>query len=118
MFARRDTLTIVSGSRLEALFSGRWENQLLRDAKGRVFMDVEPLVFRKILEYLYMLKVAGEVDTSLEPPSVPVEMKSSFDQYIAYFALKISNTATMSKNIIVFDARDVVVVEEDIVNTK
>ena len=24
MFARRDTLTVVKGSRLEALFSGRW----------------------------------------------------------------------------------------------
>ena len=31
MFARRDTLTAIQGSRLEALFSGRWENKLLRD---------------------------------------------------------------------------------------
>eukprot|EP00957_Ditylum_brightwellii_P189561 14429583-Ditylum_brightwellii.AAC.2 len=31
LFSRRDTLTGVEGSRLEALFSGRWENQLLRD---------------------------------------------------------------------------------------
>jgi hypothetical protein len=53
MFARRDTLMIVKGSRLEALFSGRWENQLFRDAQGRVFMDVDPCLFRKILECIW-----------------------------------------------------------------
>ena len=88
MFAQRDTLTAVCGSRLEALFSGRWENQLLRDTKRRVFMDVELLVFRKILECLYMLKVAGRADASLELPSVSPEMKPSFDQYIAFFDLQ------------------------------
>ena len=58
LFARRDTLTVVKGSRLEALFSGRWKNQLLRDESGRVFMDVDPSMFKKILEYLYMVKIS------------------------------------------------------------
>ena len=55
IFACRDTLTVVKSCRLEALFSGRWENQLLRDDQGRVFMDVDPKSFKKILEYLYMV---------------------------------------------------------------
>eukprot|EP00979_Chaetoceros_neogracilis_P002509 scaffold433_cov260-Chaetoceros_neogracile.AAC.36 len=49
------SISMCASSRLEALFSGRWENQLLRDDQGRVFMDVDPKSFKKILEYLYMV---------------------------------------------------------------
>lgn len=34
---RRGTLTQKKGTLLEALFSGRWERQLLRDSRGFVF---------------------------------------------------------------------------------
>jgi len=85
MFARRDTLTIVTGSRLEALFSGRWENQLLRDSTGRVFIDVNFDVFKKILEYLYMVKISDDV-----PPLPVIEesKKEMFEFYINFFKLR------------------------------
>ena len=51
-------------------------------------MDMEPLLFRKILEYLYMPKVSGGEDASLELPSVSPEMKPSFVQYIDFFVLQ------------------------------
>ena len=35
MYAVRETLTKINGSRLEALFSGRWEDKLLRDELSR-----------------------------------------------------------------------------------
>eukprot|EP00979_Chaetoceros_neogracilis_P012637 scaffold3389_cov188-Chaetoceros_neogracile.AAC.12 len=87
MFARRDTLTVVKSSRLEALFSGRWENQLLRDDQGRVFMDVDPKSFKKILEYLYMMKISEDNDA---PPmsEVDVSMKDMFDSYLDFFKLR------------------------------
>jgi hypothetical protein len=88
MFARRDTLAIVKGSRLEALFSGRWENQLLRDKKGRVFMDVNVDVFKKILEYLYMVKISNDVPPL---PSVDESMKDMFNLYIKFFKLQSSD---------------------------
>lgn len=34
---QRGTLTRWEGTRLEALFSGRWEKMLLRDGDGRIF---------------------------------------------------------------------------------
>ena len=34
MYSTRETLTKIKGSRLEALFNGRWEDKLLRDEKG------------------------------------------------------------------------------------
>ncbi len=39
MDIRRSTLTICEGSRLEALFPGRWEKALRRDASGRTFIE-------------------------------------------------------------------------------
>jgi hypothetical protein len=87
MFARRDTLTIVEGSRLEALFSGRWENQLLRDSKGRIFLDLNPLAFRKILEYLYILKIKDEEDDNPGLPYVSKDIKLDFDEHMDFLAL-------------------------------
>eukprot|EP00979_Chaetoceros_neogracilis_P012632 scaffold3389_cov188-Chaetoceros_neogracile.AAC.7 len=88
LFARRDTLAVVKGSRLEALFSGRWENQLLRDKKGRVFMDVNADVFKKILEYLYMVKISNDVPPL---PSIDESMKDMFNLYIKFFKLQSSD---------------------------
>ena len=87
IFARRDTLTVVKSSRLEALLSGRWENQLLRDDQGRVFMDVDPKSFKKILEYLYMVKILEDGDS---PPMSDVDesTKDMFDSYLDFFKLR------------------------------
>ena len=43
--AKRSTLTQIQGSRMEALFSGRWEKKLMRDGQGRIFLDVDPICF-------------------------------------------------------------------------
>ncbi len=59
MRALRETLTLVKGSRLEVLFGGRWESKLLRDEEGCVFFDLNPRFFKKILGYLYLVKVHG-----------------------------------------------------------
>eukprot|EP00979_Chaetoceros_neogracilis_P003672 scaffold652_cov188-Chaetoceros_neogracile.AAC.18 len=87
MFARRDTLTVVKSSRLEALFSGRWENQLLRDDQGRVFMDVDPKSFKKILEYLYMVKISENGDAP-SMSKVDESKKDMFDLYLDFFKLQ------------------------------
>ena len=56
MYALRETLTKIKGSRLEALFSGRWEDQLLHDDKGRVFIDMDARYFKKIVEHLELME--------------------------------------------------------------
>ena len=86
MFARRDTLTVVKSSRLEALFSGRWENQLLRDDHGRVFMDVDPNSFKKILDYMYMVKISEDGDVPMS--EVDESMKDMVDSYLDFFKLR------------------------------
>ena len=85
LFARRDTLTVVKGSRFEALFSGRWENQLLRDSKGTIFIDFDPAIFKKILEYLYMVKISEDVSPL---PTVDEPLKDMFEFYIKTLNLR------------------------------
>ena len=85
---------IVMGSHLEALFSGRWENQLFRDAQGRVFMDVDPCLFRKILEYVYRVKLSVGSDELPPLPSVPKGKQSSFRAYVDFIALRSKDVAS------------------------
>uniref|UniRef100_A0A7S2HRP4 TLDc domain-containing protein n=1 Tax=Zooxanthella nutricula TaxID=1333877 RepID=A0A7S2HRP4_9DINO len=48
----RRTLTCLLDSRLAELFSGRWDAALPRDADGRIFLDLDPVQFRAILDWL------------------------------------------------------------------
>lgn len=53
----RSTLTLVDGSGLSAIFSGRWEKRLPRDAEGRIFLDEDPYVFQTFMAYLQSVQV-------------------------------------------------------------
>ena len=66
MSVTRDTLTQIKGTRLEALFSGRWEKRLPRDGGGRVFLDINPRCFGVVVDYLNERKIA--------PPDCSPEM--------------------------------------------
>lgn len=55
----RSTLTLIKGSRLAALFSGRWDKKLPRDSSGRVFLDVNPVCFKAVVKYLNQLKISS-----------------------------------------------------------
>jgi hypothetical protein len=45
-------LARFKGTKLEALFSGRWDQRLQNDSAGRIFLDVNPLCFQAIVDYL------------------------------------------------------------------
>lgn len=67
--AKRSTLTQIVGSKLEALFSGRWEKKLQRDSHGRIFLDVDPLCFEAIVDYLNDMLISSK-DSPPSPPTV------------------------------------------------
>lgn len=83
MIARRGILTAIKGSRLEVLFSGRWENKLLRDEDGRVFMDLDPVVFKSLLDRLFIVKMNPSAKIALENDMLSFYMK--------YFVEPVSN---------------------------
>ena len=52
----RGTLTHFSGSRLAALFSGQWDDKLPRDRRGRIFLDLPPHCFKKLVNWIVLAK--------------------------------------------------------------
>ena len=71
---KRLTLTQLKGTRLEALFSGRWNKKLQRDHNGRIFLHVDHICFQVIVDYLNEPKISPEGHPP-EPPSVDDEHK-------------------------------------------
>ena len=91
MHALRETLTKIKGSRLEALFSGRWEDKLLRDEQGRVFLDMDVRYFKKIMDHLHSMKTSkeGNDDEILNWPRLSDKHEQNIlDLYIDLFHLR------------------------------
>jgi len=84
--AKRSTLTRLKGTRMEALFSGRWDKKLQRDSNGQIFLDVNPLCFQAIVDYLNELAISSE-DNPPRPPSVDDEHKHIFQQHLELLGL-------------------------------
>ena len=83
---RRETLTQLPGTRLAALFSGRWEDCLLRDKKRRIFLDVNPRLFQKIVDFHNSMKIAPP-DDPVELPDVAAEDQATFRRLCDFFGL-------------------------------
>ena len=71
---RREKLCQIEGSRLEALFCGRWDKKLPRDSKGRIFLNVNPTCFQIIVDYLNELAISS-------PDNLPTEPRFEDDCY-------------------------------------
>jgi len=50
---RRKHMTLVEGTTLASLFSGRWDRRFVRDGDSRVFLDVCPAAFEAIQDAIY-----------------------------------------------------------------
>jgi len=86
--ARRGTLCQLKGTRLEALFCGRWDKKLQRDNSGRIFLDVKGDCFQAIVDYLNELVISGEDDIP-KPPMVDDEHKQYLDCQLAIFGINV-----------------------------
>ena len=84
--AKRSTLTRITGTRFEALFSGRWDKVLQRDSHGRIFLDVNPACFRAIVDHLNEMIISSE-DTPPDPPSVDDEHNQILQDHLELFDL-------------------------------
>jgi hypothetical protein len=65
---KRSVLTQFPDSKLTVLFSGRWDKKLLRDKKNHIFLDVDPVCFQIILDYLTQ---CSELPGDAPLPSLP-----------------------------------------------
>ena len=65
--ARRGVLCQLKGTKVEALFSGRWDKKLQRDSSGRIFLDVNGDCFQAVVDYLNELVISAEEEQPLPP---------------------------------------------------
>jgi len=101
--AKRGTLSFIQGSRLQVIFSGRWENKLLRDNKGRVFLDVDPYYFGKLLDRLYIYKLLKNnnddtVDEIVQVPKLQPNEQENFEIYWNFFFGVAEKVTTFKSN--------------------
>ena len=82
----RETLTQFPDTRLAALFSGRWENCLVRDKNNRIFLDVNPKCFQKILSYHQLCKIAAP-ESLPDLPTMPDDMQHIMEKQLEFFGL-------------------------------
>ena len=83
---KRSTLTQMRDTRLETLFSGRWDKKLLRDSHGHIVLDVNPTCFGAIIDYLTEMMISSK-DSPPSPPSVDDEHKYILQQQLKLFRL-------------------------------
>ena len=87
--AKRGTLCQLKGTRLEALFSGRWDKKLQRDGSGRIFLDVNGDCFQAIVDFLNEMTISSEEHPSEPPTMIDVGYKQVLVQYLELFGLRI-----------------------------
>eukprot|EP00957_Ditylum_brightwellii_P209581 15362331-Ditylum_brightwellii.AAC.1 len=93
--ARRETLIYKKGTMIEALFSGRWDKEIQRDAFDQIFLDVNPECFQRIINYLSMLKSSLEEDLS-QYLQVDKDLQLIFDHTMTYFGIEHPPSSTES----------------------
>eukprot|EP00329_Picozoa_sp_Boothbay-MS584-11_P001012 19277_4 len=87
---RSTVVELAPRSKLAALFSGRWDGRLLKDKKGKIFLDVNPDVFRTMLECLaaYKRKQEGpDRGGAMEAPIVAEDLQVVMDRLLEHFEL-------------------------------
>ena len=94
--AKRGTLCQLKGTRMEALFCGRWDKKLQRDGSGRIFLDVNGDCFQAIVDYLNELAISSEEDTP-HYPTVGGENGPMLHDYLQLFGLPLSTLIRESK---------------------
>lgn len=84
---KRSTLCLAEGSVIAALFSGNWDDGQHRDSQGRPFLDVDPYIFDKIVNFLRQKAIEGP-DRPAPRPIIAPEKALEFDAVVDYYGLK------------------------------
>jgi hypothetical protein len=87
VMVKRSILTLLPDSKLAVLFSGRWDKKLLRDKKNSIFLDVDPVCFQIILDYLTQCSELPGDAPLLSLPEVSEELKTTFDCLCTFFKI-------------------------------
>mmetsp|Transcript_46995 Transcript_46995/g.132585 ORF Transcript_46995/g.132585 Transcript_46995/m.132585 type:complete len:340 (+) Transcript_46995:199-1218(+) len=83
----RAVLCSAQGSLLAGMFSGNFDAGLKRDKDNRVFLDVDPPLFSKLLSHLRLRRIESP-DCPAPLPRIPEELRPEYDMMVKYFGLE------------------------------
>jgi len=87
MSTTRAVLCSAEGSLLAGMFSGNFDDGHKRDKEGRIFLDVDPPLFSKLLSHLRLRRIASP-DCPAPLPLVPEELRPEYEMLVKYFGLE------------------------------
>merc|ERR550525_344980 len=87
MSTTRGVLCSADGSLLHGMFSGSFDGGHKRDKDGRIFLDVDPPLFAKVLSHLRLRRIASP-DCPAPLPHVPEDMRPEYDMMVKYYGLE------------------------------
>jgi hypothetical protein len=88
MQTTRDTICLAApGSRFAALFSGRWEDHVVKDAQGRIFLDHDPELIRLIVNYLRIKRIDDPSKPKVNPPTAPEAKRQEWFCLLEHYGL-------------------------------
>jgi len=85
MQVQRSTLCCVTGSLLEAMFSGRWEEKLPRDSQNRIFLDFNACCFEMVVDCLRSARWNTGLALDVR---VPDELRPMLGHLVRYLGLE------------------------------
>lgn len=88
MTAKRGSLRVIQGSVLDMIFSGRWEDRIVRDNEGRVFFDYDPDLFSVVLRHLSAMQTYGDAALQLEIRPIPTSLEAEFRLMLEHLGLR------------------------------
>jgi len=83
---QRKTLCQVEDSMLAVSFSGRWDDSLVRDKDGAIFVDFRPELFMPLLDFLRAKRVQDPTTPVLMP--TVREAEEAFQTMLKYYGLE------------------------------
>lgn len=86
MTTARAVLCSATGSLLAGMFSGNFDAGHKRDKDGRIFLDVDPILFERILRHLRLRRIASP-EQPAPLPHVPEDLRPEWEMMIKYFGL-------------------------------
>jgi len=87
MTTTRAVLCSAEGSLLAGMFSGSFDAGHKRDKDGRIFMEVDPPIFQRILTYLRLRRMASN-DCPAPLPKIPEDWRAEYEMVLKYLGLE------------------------------
>jgi hypothetical protein len=84
----RNTICLAApGSRFAGLFSGRWEDHVVKDAQGRIFLDHDPELIRLIVNYLRIKRIDDPSKPKVDPLTAPEAKRQEWFCLLEHYGL-------------------------------